>query len=703
MTCRLNNQSWLFSVGAFLFAAALFWLLRSECYSAESTGDTCLRASGLLIGPFIKIGEFISRYAGLYFGITIGIVALLLGGLLMQRDGTHQPSRWRTLYILTILFALGGEAAALGRAPWLTLTLHLLSFCTAIASFAYLARTSPQLLTRGWIESPRSHAAPRRLEIAAFVLLFLIIGITRFHALNRVPSNFDGEGCTHRPVTTSWQFIFEQEAGEHVQQSSGMSWPIMHRWFTRAEHPTLFYLDERVLGAAISFAACFIVFLGFRYLCGPFTALLATVTYAFGPLDLGWSRLPVLHHFPVAIGLLLAGASFSAFGSRTWKSFIALCVLIALTKFVYPSAKLLAAGPFLGMCAVLVWHRETWRGHKRKLSFIVLGVALFLTLRPFVSWLAYGTVTWLGPFPVPQADPLADSTWGLLKVYASQAFGFLYELFYGPFDLSQLHWTPHATIEPLRSVASISVVFATLALVRLLFLLRHPFAVVSIGLIVGGLLPGIASGLAERRIAFTLVFVSLLAVIEASWFINTCIGSASKTMARVLKAAILVCVGLPLLTFQTSSFLSRPASKNMQLIMTEEIRPLLRDGTLVVQPGPDYRCEMFYGIYDILKAHEGRIGYTNPYEANQTEMESIAHPRINPEAWHYRFTDVKSQLPTLMGTSTWPRYLFVTQYTENQAPLRELLEKTYPHGKTRIIETTEATRLRFLVFDSAPE
>jgi hypothetical protein len=635
----------------------------------------------------------------MYFNIAIGLAALVVGAILIKQRGPL----WKTLYLTTILLALAGELAALHRFPFLTLALHILSLCTAVASFALLSRSSPDLLTHGWIEPTRTHTAPRRAEFVAFMVIFLIIGITRFYSLNRIPSGFDGEGCGHRSISTSWQYIFEQEAGEHMQQSSGMSWPVMHRWLTRTEHPTFFYLDERVLGAAISFAACFIIFWGFRYLSGPFTGLLALVIYAFGPLDIGWSRLPVLHHFPVAVGLLLAIASFSAFSSRTWRSFIALGFLIALTKFVYPSAKLVAIGPVLGMVGVLLWQRAPWNGHKKKLSLIVLGVALFLTLRPFVAWLAYGSISWLRPFPVPQSEPLALTTWGLIQTYIWQAYGFFYEIFYGPFDLSQLHWTPHATIDPVRSVVSICVVFTTLALVRLLFLVRHPYAIVSMGLIIGGLLPGIASGLAERRIAFTLVFVSLLAIVEVSWFINIFIGDVSKRQARMLKASTVVCIGAALLVFQTHSFLSRPAGKHMQLIMTEEIRPLLRDGTLVVQPGPDYRCEIFYGIYDILKAHEGRIGYTNPYEAEQTEMESVTNPRINPSAWHYRLTDVKNQLPTVLSTTSWPRYLFVTQYTETQAPLVELLEKTYPGGKARIIETTEATRLRFLVFDSAPQ
>jgi hypothetical protein len=355
------------------------------------------------------------------------------------------------------------------------------------------------------------------------------------------------------------------------------------------------------------------------------------------------------------------------------------------------------------MIAVLLWHQPGWNGDKKKFSLIILGAILFFSLRPFITWLARDTFTWVGPFAMLQVSPLADSFLGLLKAHLWQSFGFLHEVFYGPFDLTQRHWTHHATIDPARSVVSVCVIFTMLALVRLLFLIRHPYAALSIGLIVGGLLPGIASGVAERRIAFTLVFVSLLATIELSWCINTFIGSISKARARQVKAAIILCVGGALFVFQTHSLFSRPASKHMQLIMTEEIRPLLRDGTLVVQPGPDYRCEIFYGIYDILKAHEGRIGYTNPYEAEQTEIESVTNPRINPGAWHYRLTDVKAQLPTLMSHTSWPRYLFVTQYTENQAPLVELLEKTYPNGKARIIETTEATRLRFLVFDSAPE
>ena len=96
-----------------------------------------------------------------------------------------------------------------------------------------------------------------------------------------------------------------------------------------------------------------------------------------------------------------------------------------------------------------------------------------------------------------------------------ESFGFLYEIFYGRYQPS--HWATPATIEPLRSVPSICVVFAIMALLRLEFLIRQPYALICIGLIVGGLIPGIVTSLAERRIAYSLIFLSLLAVIEVAW------------------------------------------------------------------------------------------------------------------------------------------------------------------------------------------
>ena len=685
-----------------LLGVALFWILRRECYQAEGADVACLTSASNLISFFAWIGQSISRYPSSYFPIAVGLGAIAVAVLAWPQLRQESSVSWKTLYVTTVLIALAGELAALLQAPWLALGLHGTSLCTAIASFRILSRTSPDLITSGWIEPMRPTSPPRRAEVVTLTIILLLICVTRFYALNRIPYFFDGEACPHRPITMSWTQILEQEAGQNVQQSSGMSWPILHKWFTRPDHPTLFYLDERTLGVGISFAACMIVFWGFRYLCGPFTAFLALIIYAFGPLDLGWSRLPILHHFPVAVGMLLALASLAAFSARSWKSFFAVCVLMAITKFIYPSGKLLALGPFLGMLGALVWHRPAWKGHKRKLCLVALGGVIFLVSRPFIGWLTSGSFAWVSPFPITQIEPLADSPWGLIKAHAWQAFGFLYEIFYGQFDSSAHHWTLHATIEPLRSVASVCTVFVTLALARILCNVRHPCALVAIGLLVGGLIPAVSSGLAERRIAFSLVFVSCLAIVELSWFINTFIRSEARPRRGTVQAVLVACLGGILFLFHTNYFLTHSAGKHMQLIMTEAIRPRLKDGTLLVQLGPDYRCEIFYGIYDILKAHEGRIGYTNPYEANRTDEDFVTNPHINPHAWFYWNTDLKSQTPSFMPNQTWANYLFVTQYTDNRVPLFELLKETYPNGKMETIQTQEATHLRLVIFETSP-
>jgi hypothetical protein len=354
---------------------------------------------------------------------------------------------------------------------------------------------------------------------------------------------------------------------------------------------TLFYLDERFVGVAISLVNCLVVYMFLRFVRGPFAAVLGLIVYGFGPLDREWSRLSILHHLPVAVGLLLTWATFVAFSARSWLAFIVVTILVVACKFVYPSAKLLGAAPVLGAVGVLLWKRKAWFGHRRKLLLVVLALGLFATTRSIMYSIWFGRVELVTPIPLIQQVGAANSWWDSAVSLSAQAFGFLYEIFYGRY--APTHWTVPATIEPFRAVPSICVVFSIMAILRLAFLNRTPYALICIGLIVGGLIPGIVTSLAERRIAYSLIFLSLLAVIKVAWFIDAIAAGRISSINRLIKGLTILILGIGMFSLQCQGYFSRPHDKNLQTKLTERVRTMIRPDMLVVYLGGEYRCEFF--------------------------------------------------------------------------------------------------------------
>lgn len=112
-----------------------------------------------------------------------------------------------------------------------------------------------RFLGGSWLSPGQYQISPRLLEIVEVGGIFVVLVLTRFYAVNRLPGVWDAETCPHRPIAASWSRIIEQELGAHVQQSSGMLWVVLHNLFTRVNDPLLFFLDERLVGVNFSTAS----------------------------------------------------------------------------------------------------------------------------------------------------------------------------------------------------------------------------------------------------------------------------------------------------------------------------------------------------------------------------------------------------------------------------------------------------------------
>lgn len=684
----------------------MFLLLRGECLSAEANQTMCLSGFGGAIDSIRLLTSSLLRKVGVLGYITyatyttLAALTALVGILLLK----GRCASWIFLYIVAIGLSLWGDLAAYQKHPGWVIAAHSLALLSALVALFLALRSEGREAFFRWITPEEYQSTPRPLEVMTSVSIFVWIALTRFYALNRIPTGWDAETCPHRAIATSWYRMTEQELGAHVQQSSGMFWVILHNLFTRLEDPLLFLLDERILGVGISLLNCWAVYFMVRYVSGAFAAILALLVYGLGPLDLEWSRLPTLHHLPVAIGLLLTWATFMAFGRRTWGAFCAVLVLIVATKFVYPSAKLIALGPVLGMCGAIMWERRAWIGEKKKLLAIPLGILGFAGIRSLVMSIWHGSIRIVPPVQIPPQSNQPSSLMDTASFYVRELSGFFIELFYTPY--SPTHWTIPASVEPYRSLPSICVVLSVLVFARLLLSVRSPYALICAGFMIGGLVPAIVIGLADRRIAFSLVLLSILGSIELAWFLRTAITPHLPRVADLARGVIVLVVGLALLSLQTTGFFSRPSGIPIQIAETQRLRPLVKPGTLVMLLAEEHRCELFYGVLDLLRGNKGKIAFATANDSAKGPREMIETPSVTYDAWYYQLTDLTDAraLSQEQKTAPWPgRVLYAFQYIPSRQEWVDRLQTRYPAGKGMSYDLETEQRQVLYVFDTMPE
>ncbi len=686
-----------FQVLCIALVAVVFFSLRQECFESEAAGRACFEVAAGPIREISSLGNLILNrhwnFALYESEIAAGALALVLLTLLFVRRCTG----WAFMYITAVALAGMGELSALQRRPDPTLYFYSGAFVAALFAFVLMLWRDREQLSKGWIDPARAIARVSLPEVAAVASILLVTCATRFYQLNRNPFGYDAEACPHRLVSESWDRILGQEVGQFVQQSSGMSWVVIHKLFTRVSESSLFYLDQRLLSTAISLLGCVVLFFFVRNLRGPFAAITALILYAFGPLDIDWARLPVMHHVPVILSLLIAWATFHALSSRSWWSFMALVALIPCTKFVYPSAKLALFGPLAATVGVVLFQRRQWHGHIRKFALVLLGLALFVGVRSIVYYAVNGHIKFIQPFDNPYPPDKMVSQAERIRQMLGQSLYFFYEIFYAP--AAPTHWTNHAMVMPVRSVSSITAIFSVIAFARLLVMFKRPESLVFIAMIAGGLIPGMATELADRRIAVSIVLCLVLGVLELSWFLDGVVARGSKFVAASYRIAIPVCLVVTLGVSQITAFFTRTPGRPIQMQAGDTALSLLKDDTLVIYLAEERRCEMFYTIYDRMKTAGGSIAYATGNDGPQTALDQIRQPRPVLTSWYYTTSELTSQIETLKTRTYWKHYLFIFQPTKEREQWISLLKELYPQGKEVEVEYSKAHQQKMLFFE----
>jgi hypothetical protein len=242
-------------------------------------------------------------------------------------------------------------------------------------------------------------------------------------------------------------------------------------------------------------------------------------------------------------------------------------------------------------------------------------------------------------------------------------------------------------------------VFLVAAFVRLLFLFRRPESIVFMGMIAGGLIPGMATGLADRRIAVSIVLCLVLAVLEFSWLMDTVVGRASKWMSGLLKGATLIAVTTCLFVVQTQSFFSRPKGRPAQAETGDTVRALLKPNTVVIYLAEERRCEMFYSIYDMMRDSGGTIAYANADDSLVRLDTQLRNPTPIIDSWFYTLSELEPQREKIRSTMKWDHYIFVFQPTPEREEWIAKLRALYPNGREQTVDYQKVWGQKLFVFE----
>jgi hypothetical protein len=131
------------------------------------------------------------------------------------------------------------------------------------------------------------------------------------------------------------------------------------------------------------------------------------------------------------------------------------------------------------------------------------------------------------------------------------------------------------------------------------------------------------------------------------------------------------------------------------------LRAYVAPDTLIINLSPEHDCSIFYGVYDLVRDSGGRIAYTPAYET-RAGADPIVKPTITTSTWHYRYTDLAQQVPSVVSREDWPRKLYVLVGNANREDVKVRLRSQYPAGREIVIEGPGIPPLLAVLFETAP-
>ncbi len=669
-----------------LIAAALAGGATELCSVQQDQGIPCLDGLRPVMDIVIRKFDRVRGDPRRFYQAVVGAPLMLL---VMSSLLALMMKRRRLALLLSLpVLPIAAEGCVLLREPNAGIAVHL-------AGLLYLCLMLWRLSDRD--PEPSRKSSWGWGEVAGFSFLALLLTVMRFYLLNRIPHGWDTEMCPDRHYYfRSLGGLMNHEAGWSPQTSLGPIWLFLNYAIGHLDEPDSYYLYTRFLGTALSVLKFVALFCCTRALFGVFPAFLAIILLGFGPPEDWWSREPNFHHLPGIFAIVMVWACVRALEHRRWRDFVLLTLLVAGTRFLYPSGLFLGFIPatLFGLLVVFRWGE--WKRHSPKAAMLLLGLGFWYLWRSIARAIVNSRWELLPPFDVPSHSALPAGLFDKLYViFVRNGLDALSAIFVR--QVHTTHWTMALTFDPPRSVTSIVIVLAIVALARFLVGRAGTVGLLLMVSVWWTLVPGITTEVADRRIGAVFVVLIIIAAREAAYLTQRMSESGGKlhsgVIRLVLPLAALVGLGGIGATMRFNILEAEPH----QVTRGQLLREALEDGTLAVYLTNENGCESFYGVYRELKNRQCRTAWEQPeYEGPFNHKRAVENPGINTGSWVYKMTDLSECLPHY--PKQWKRVVFLMNENRETPQQLEELRAKYPAGIYQEREKRQSEAVGYKIF-----
>lgn len=315
-------------VSIVLFLVGLFTVMAvgsAICMHDDAAGRTSFSVLEPIVTSLRSSGEYLTQRTGTntqYLGAALLLIALLSAVLAWRQTANRYIS-------LAALCAFGTA----------------LSFLLERADAGFVCAGILLLMAlvfRRWsahMQRPGNSETFTMSDALVGLLIVLLGSFFRFYALNRVPSEFEGELSAYMLGSTSLRGMFQANEGI---------------WGPWAPLGILYYIPIYILylfggstllvvrlgSAVISILTLGLLFLVLRLLYSRSAAIFGGLLLALEPLQIGWGRTDVHPHGSTSwIGILIMFFTVRALQKDRLRDFLLLVPLMALSWHQYPSGQ----------------------------------------------------------------------------------------------------------------------------------------------------------------------------------------------------------------------------------------------------------------------------------------------------------------------------------------------------------------------------
>jgi hypothetical protein len=656
----------------------------------DAAGRPTLHLLGALVATASWIGEILLRRPIEALSAAAALLAALLAVLALiasrrsSERGLHVPP-----LLLAAALAVAGQTLLVRGWTVPGGGLYVLAAIAAIIAARRMAKAGLAL-------QPGPTAAWSRAEGGGLLAVALVATVFRFFALNRVFDYFEGELSPYMVGATNLRGIVLANSGVHGPWAplGFLYYPPIYLMVAIAGSTVLAVRMASAMVAVITVVAGYLLA---REIAGRRAGLAAAAILALDPLQIGWGRSDVHPHGATAWpALLLAWATLKMISTRRTGWCVAVACLMGLSWHQYPSGQTAVLVPLMALAVLVIGDRGALRELGWRLGLVPVGLVLWFSGHPLVSWLGLGRPHAFSHYLASLGSRVAGVEPGASALPPADLFhlaGNVADLIAGIFI--QIPHIFHQTFIPdvlgltARSLPWMVAAFAVVGLAMLASRLPAPGAAVILALVVSSALPAVFSDVPYIKRAAVLYPVlelaAAIAIAAVARALATSFRSPGRRLAVTIATAGFICWTCVCAHLWFSGRQYRWGSPR-ELTVADELARRLEPQTLVLG--------IFWDFY-----MEGKLGYLLHDELERPELQPVVWfvtnhgdpswrtfarrpteilSALESRPWFSLWSGQHRRLPELAREGHWRRVVYLIQEKEGTDAQIEVIRSVCP-------------------------